>query len=154
MNLYEIDNAILDCVDVETGEVFDIDKFEELSLSRDAKIEGICLWIKNLTAEAEALKAEKDAFAARQKAAENKAESLKRYISGYLDGTKYETTKVKVSFRKSESLEIEEGTIIPDEYLKFKVPDVDKVSLKAAVKAGLVNLDGVQIVEKLNIQIK
>ena len=34
MNLYEIDTEIMNCVDVETGEIFDIDKFEELSLSR------------------------------------------------------------------------------------------------------------------------
>lgn len=153
MNLYDIDAAILECVDVETGEIFDIDRFEELSLTREAKIENICLWIKNLKAEAEALKAEKDAFAARQKAAENKMVSLKRYISTYLEGAKYESAKVKVSFRKSEALDIEEGTIIPDEYLKFKEPDVDKAGLKAAVKAGL-KLDGVQIIEKLNIQIK
>ena len=153
MNLYEIDSAILGCVDVETGEIFDVDKFEELSMTRDAKVENICLWIKNLKAEAEALKAEKDAFAQRQKVAENKMESLKRYIAGYLEGTPFESTKVKVSFRKSESLEISEGANIPDEYLKFKAPDVDKVELKKAVKAGL-QLDGVAIVENQNIQIK
>ena len=78
MNLYEIDAEILGCVDVETGEIFDIDKFEELSMARDAKVENICLWIKNLKAEVEALKAEKDSFAQRQKSAENKMESLKR----------------------------------------------------------------------------
>ena len=66
MNLYEIDSEILGCVDITTGEIFDEDKFEELSLSREAKIENICLWIKNLKAEIEALKAEKDAFAKRQ----------------------------------------------------------------------------------------
>ncbi len=153
MNLYQIDSEILGCVDVETGEIFDIDKFEELSLTRDAKVENICLWIKNLKAEAEALKAEKDAFAQRQKAAENKMESLKRYISSYLEGTSFESAKVKVSFRKSESLEISEDAVIPDEYLKFKAPDVDKVELKKAVKAGL-HLNGVQIVENQNIQIK
>ncbi len=153
MNLYEIDSAILGCVDVETGEIFDIDKFEELSMARDAKVENICLWIKNLKAEAEALKAEKDAFAQRQKAAETKMESLKRYITGYLEGTPFESARVKVSFRKSESLEISEGANIPDEYLKFKAPDVDKVELKKAVKAGL-QLDGVAIVENQNIQIK
>ena len=27
MNLYEIDTEIMNCVDVETGEIFDIDKF-------------------------------------------------------------------------------------------------------------------------------
>lgn len=153
MNLFEIDAAILDCVDVETGEVFDVDRFEELELTRDAKIENICLWIKNLKAEAEALKAEKDAFAQRQKAAENKMESLKRYISGYLDGTTFESAKVKVSFKKSESLEISEEAVIPDEYLRFKEPEVNKADLKKAIKAGL-TIGGVWIEEKNNIQIK
>lgn len=153
MNLYEIDSAILDCMDLETGEIFDVDRFEELNLERTVKIENICLWIKNLKAEIEALKAEKDAFAKRQKSAENKMESLKQYISGYLEGTAYESAKVKVSFRKSEALDIMEGAIIPDEYLKFKEPDVDKVELKKALKSG-VQIPGVYIVENQNIQIK
>lgn len=153
MNLYEIDAEILGCVDAETGEIFDMDKFEELELERDTKVENICLWIKNLKAEAEALKAEKDAFAARLKSTENKMESLKRYMSGYLDGAPFESAKVKVSFRKSESVEIEEGTIIPDEYLRFKEPEVNKTELKKAIKAGL-QIHGVRINENKNIQIK
>lgn len=153
MNLYEIDAQILSCVDIETGEIFDEEKFEELSLTRDAKVEGLCLWIKNLKAEAEALKAEKDAFAARQKAAENKLESVKRYVSSYLDGTPFKSTKVQVSFRKSKSLEISEGAVIPEEFLKIKEPEVNKTDLKKAVANGL-KIDGVEIVENLNIQIK
>lgn len=153
MNLYEIDDAILDCVDLETGEIFDVEKFEQLEIDRETKIENICLWIKDLKAEAEALKAEKDAFAQRQKAAENKMESLKRYISAYLDGEKFKTAKVAVSFRKSESLEISEGANIPDEYLRFKEPEVNKAELKKALKAGEY-FDGVQLVENLNIQIR
>ena len=152
-SLYEIDSRILECVDEETGEIFDIDRFEELGFERDAKIENICLWIKNLRAEAEALKAEKDAFAKRQKATENRMESLKRYIGNYLEGTPFQSTRVKVSFRKSESLEVSEGAIIPDEYLRFKEPEVDKVALKAAIKAGL-QLDGVSISENHSIMIK
>ena len=153
MNLFEIDAAILDCVDVETGEVFDEDRFEELELTREAKIENICLWIKNLKAEAEALKAEKDAFAQRQKAAENKMESLKRYISGYLDGTAFESAKVKVSFRKSESLEISDVYRIPEDFLKYQEPSVDKAALKKAIKDGAA-IEGAEIVENYNIQIK
>ena len=153
MNLYEIDAAILDCVDVETGEIFDIDRFEELGLTRDAKVESICLWIKNLKAEAEALKAEKDAFAHRQKVAENKMESLKSYISSYLAGTPFKSTKVNVSFRTSKALEIADDAIIPDEYLRFKEPEVNKTDLKKAVESGL-SIVGVSIVEKQNIQIK
>lgn len=156
MNLFEIDSAILDCVDVETGEIFDAVKFEELAMERDVKIENICLWIKNLKAEAEALKAEKDAFAQRQKAAENKMESLKKYIASYLDGAPFKTAKCAVSFRKSESVEIDEGVNvanIPDEYLRFKEPEVNKTELKKALKAGK-RIEGVSLVEKQNIQIK
>ena len=153
MNLYEIDSEILGCVDITTGEIFDEDKFESLVMEREKKVENICLWIKNLKAEIEALKAEKDAFAKRQKTAENKMESLKRYITGYLDGASFESAKVKVSFRKSESIEIEEGTIIPDEYLRFKEPEVNKTDLKNALKSGI-HIQGVQLVENQNIQIK
>ena len=153
MNLYEIDNEIIDLVDDETGEIIDINRFDELSMERDAKVENICLWIKNLKAEAEALKAEKDAFAARQKTAENKMNSLKNYISHYLEGTSFESTRVKVSFRKSESLEVSDVYKIPDEFLKYKEPDVDKQALKQAIKKGE-HFEGCELVEKLNIQIK
>ena len=153
MNLYEIDERILDCVDVETGEIFDIDKFEELTIEREVKIENICLWIKNLTAEAEAIKAEKLNLEARQKAKTNKIDSLKKYISTYLEGSKFETARVKVSFRKSESLEYEDIYKIPEEYLKYKEPEVNKTELKKALKKGL-KVEGVSIVEKQNIQIK
>lgn len=153
MNLFEIDAAILDCVDMETGEIIDVEKLEELELTRDAKVENVCLWIKNLKAEAEALKNEKDAFAKRQKSAENKMESLKEYISNYLAGTPFKSTKVNVSFRTSKSVEIAEGAVIPEEYLRFKEPEVNKTDLKKAVESGL-SIAGVSIVEKQNIQIK
>lgn len=153
MKLYEIDAAILDCVDIETGEIFDYDKAEALMMERDAKVENLCLWLKNLNAEAEALKVEEQAFAHRRKVAENKAKSLKEYIASYLDGAKFESTKVKVSYRKSESLEISEDAVIPEQFLKYKAPDVDKVELKKALKAGK-NFKGVSIKVTQNIQIK
>lgn len=153
MKLYEIDSAILDCVDEETGEIFDIERFDALSIERDAKIENIALWIKNLRAEAEALKEEKDNFAKRQKAAETKMESLKRYLEGYLEGTPFSTTKVKVSFRKSESVDYDDVYKIPDEFIKIKEPEVKKAELKKALKDGM-KFEGVRLVEKQNIQIK
>lgn len=152
MNLYEINQEIMTCWDEETGEILDVQRFDALQLALEDKLEGIGCYIKNLEAEAAALKAEEQAFAARRKRAENKAASLKNYLSGYLQGCPFETLRVKVSFRKSESLEVLESAVIPEEYLKYSV-DVNKADLKAAVKAGLV-LDGVQLVQRNNIQIK
>lgn len=156
-SLYEINQAIMDCMventDMETGEILNTAQLDSLQMELDSKLEGIGCWIKNLEAEAAAYKAEKDAFAARQKAAENKAASLKKYMADFLRGCPFETLRVKVSFRKSESLEVSESAVIPEEYLRYKDPEVDKTELKKAVKAGLV-LDGVQLVQKQNISIK
>lgn len=151
-SLYEINQAIMDCMDMETGEILDVHQLDALQMQLEDKLEGIGCWIKNLEAEAAAYKAEKDAFAAREKAAKNKAASLKNYLAGYLQGCPFETLRVKISFRKSESLEVFESAAVPEEYLKHTV-EVDIAELKKAVKAGLV-LDGVQLIQKQNIQIK
>ena len=46
--LYEINQDILDCIDLETGEVFDLDKLQNLQMEKNEKIENIALLIKNL----------------------------------------------------------------------------------------------------------
>ena len=51
-NLYQINEQILGCVDMETGEIVDMDKLQELQLEFDQKVEGIACWIKNLLSEA------------------------------------------------------------------------------------------------------
>lgn len=152
MKLYEIEQAMMECVDPETGEIIDEEMIEALNMAKEEKIENICLWIKNLQAEAIALKAEKDNFADRERVTKNKIESLKKYISHVLDGQKFETTKVKVGFRKSTSLEILESAIIPDNFLITKT-EVDKAGLKKAVKDGL-EVEGVFLSENRNISIK
>ena len=54
-NLYEINNQILACVDLDTGEIIDMDKLQELQMEFDQKVEGVACWIKNLLSEAKAL---------------------------------------------------------------------------------------------------
>lgn len=95
MNLYEIDAALMaayeNAVDMETGEILDNEAYaaiDGLEMALAEKTENILLWIKNLSAEAEALKAEKMSFDVRQKRAERKVESLKRYVSKALEGKK------------------------------------------------------------------
>lgn len=151
--LYEINSAILDCVDLDTGEVIDEEKLTKLQLAFDDKVEGIACWIKNLLSDAEAIKQEKMALAARQQAAEKKAESLKRYLSMVLDGNKFKTPKVQISFRKSKQVVVNDIYKIDDDYLKYAEPTVDKTKVKKALETG-VKLEGVELVEKNNIQIK
>lgn len=152
-NLYEINDAIMDCVDMETGEIIDEERLADLQLAFDEKVEGIACWIKNLSAEEKAIKEERDNLFARQRSCANKAESLKRYLSGALGGQKFKTAKVSISYRKSESVQVDDISLIEDDYLKYAEPTVDKTKVKQALKDG-VALQGVHLVESQNIQIK
>lgn len=153
-SLYQIDQAILECLDAETGEIIDAEKLNALFMEKNQKIENIALWIKNLQADALAYKAEKDAFAARQKAAENKVESLKAYLVSALDGQKFSTAKCAVSFRKSEAVQVDDVNSIPAEWIRTKTTiEPDKTAIKAAIKAGQ-EITGCKLVENTNISIK
>ena len=153
MNLFQIDEEIMKCVDMETGEIVDPVKLDELQMNRDAKIENIACWIKNLQSDAEALKSQKQTFADRQKAAENKVESLKKYLSDYLAGQKFSTDKVAISFRKTSSVNITDMTKLPEQYLKFSDPTPDKTAIKNAIKDGAA-IAGAEIIEGQSISIK
>lgn len=152
MNLFEIDRAILEMVDSETGEILDYEAFAELQMEKDQKIRNICLWIKNLVAEAKALEDEEKRFAERKKAAKNKAESLKRYVDSFLQGEPIKTTEFIVSYRKSEQTIVDNINLIPGEYLKFKDPEADKTALKKAIKGGA-EIPGVHLETVNNISI-
>lgn len=152
-SLYEINEEILNCVDMETGEIIDGDRLNELQMAFDDKVENIALWIKDLLAEAEAVKTEKNNLAKRQQVCENKAKSLKEYLSKFLAGEKFKTSKVSISYRKSESVEVEDITKLDNDYLKYSDPTVDKTKVKKALKDGI-ELEGVRLVENNNIQIK
>ena len=152
-NLYEIQKELLECVDLETGEIIDIEKLEALEIEKDEKIENIALFIKNLKADKEAYKKEKQLFAEKEKAADEKIGSLTRYLEGFLEGEKFKSTRVTVSYRKSESVAIDDIEKISEDYLKFAEPTPDKTMIKAALKEGI-EVPGARIEKKQSIQIK
>ena len=134
MSLYQINQQILslekmddDYVDTETGEIISQEEFDQLNIDREEKIEGICLWIKNLKAEAKAIKEEEDNLAKRRKSLENKADSLTRFISRILMGSKFKTARASVSYRKSKSVNIIGD--VPEEFLRVKT-EPNKTAIK------------------------
>ena len=82
MKLYELVDAALDLQEqLEAGEM-DEQAFTEAvdSIGLDKKIESICGVLRNLEAEAEAFKAEKERLAARERTARNAVDRLKAYL--------------------------------------------------------------------------
>ena len=161
MKLFEIDERLAACVkinddqavDAETGEVIDIEAVEALEMEREQKIENIGMWIKDLTAQSEALKAEKNKLAEREKSAKNKVERLKEFLTAYLGGKKFETAKVAIKFRSVESVSVPDVTALPEKYWRIKPPEADKTAIKNALKAGEV-IEGAELVKKQSISVK
>ena len=124
LSLYEINEKILNFryeVDEETGEILNIDELDKLNMAFDEKIENLCLYAKSLRAEASAIKDEEKNLKERREAKERKADNIEDYISRNLQGKKFETARVKVSWRKSESVEILNEDAVPERLLDISV---------------------------------
>lgn len=152
MTLYQINKAIIACVDPETGE-FHEEQYEALQLAREEKIENTALYIKNLKAEAEMLKTEAKAYTERAKEKENRAAYLHDMLMRELAGENFETKRCALKFRASKKVEILDISKIPDDYLKYSMPTPDKNAIKAAIKDGI-QIDGAVLVDSTTMSIK
>ena len=163
MTLYEIDKsieALINAVDPDTGEItVDNDALDALLMERDAKVENIACCIKNLTADAKALKEEEAALSARRKTTEKKVERLKDYLTYALQGEKFQTAKCAVSFRKCSAVEVDDcfvewaQTSGNEELLRYKEPEVNKTAVKERLTGGEA-VDFARLVQNTSITIK
>lgn len=153
-SLYEIDQNILSCVDPETGEIIDVEQLQQLMMDKQAKIEGIALWVKNLESDAAAFAVEEAAFAERKRRAAAKADALKKFLASVLNGEKFATTRCVVSFRRSTSVHVDDVALLPEGMLRVKTTtEPDKTAIKAALKSGQ-DVAGCSLVENLSVSIK
>ena len=160
--LYEINQDILDCVDLETGEILDTARLDALQMEREAKLEGVALWVKDLKAEAEAVKAEADKLTARKKALDNKIDCLKNWLLYALSGKKLKTARCNVYQTHSTKLNVaDEAGLVkflqtleePGKFLRFKEPELKKDDIKNALKAGYV-IPGAELEDTESVVIK
>lgn len=135
MTLYEIDSAIIGCMDEETGEIIE-GAMEELELDNIQKAENIALSIKNDVAMAKALKEEIDKLTQRLRTCNNGIDSKKKYLPYLLGDKKLKTARVSVSYRNSESVTIDDLGSLTEEYIRIPEPQADKTAIKKAIKAG------------------
>jgi hypothetical protein len=155
----EMEQAIsemLATADEETGEVSAeaMARFTELQVQKEEKLDNLGAYYKNLLAEAKMLKEEEQSLKARREAKERKAENIKNYLAMILDGEKFESPRVACSWRKSESVAIDDAERLPEEYTISKVTvQPDKAKIKEAIKSGA-EIDGARLEVKNNLQVK
>ena len=145
--LYEIDQDILDCVDMETGEILDAEKLDALQMERETKLEGVSLWVKDLTAEANAVKEEADKLTSRKRSLDNKIQALKSWLLIALDGEKLKTPRCNVYQTHSQRVSVEDEAELvkfletldePERFLRFREPELRKDEIKKALKDDVI----------------
>lgn len=158
--LYEINEQIEalteQLIDDETGEINEevMEQLEQLEIDRNEKIEACGIVMKQLASEIEAINREIKALKARAEAKANRHDRIGEYVKATLHGEKFETAKVAFSYRKSQSVEVTDESIIPDEWCKFETTRKPvKTEIKKALKAGE-KIPGCVLIENTNLQIK
>ena len=162
-SLYEIDWRLWDVIqrgyslDDETGEFWDDSAFEALEMDRRAKLEGCALFIKNMESDALAIKEEEKHLAERRRVMENRAERMRAYVANSMltfGDKNFETARVALSFRKSETIQIVDEALLPAEFVQVvETVKADKTALKKALKAGQ-DVPGAALEVRHNLQIK
>lgn len=168
MKLYELAQAYQQFIDdVENGLIPEeaiADTLECITMALDEKADNIACIIKNLQAEAAAIKAEEEKLAERRKSKEKEADRLTQYLSDILlqSGHKtIETARNKISFRKNppkvvfddEKAFIEWAQENGTYFLKYGNPTINKTAVKDAINEGTV-IKGAQIISEERISIK
>lgn len=136
MTLYDIDAQIaaLDgaaeddmLIDAETGELISVSQaLDALRMEREAKLENVACWVKNLNAEADAIREEENRLVKRRKAAETKAANLKAWLLAAMtreDGTtdKLKTGRVMVSVKRNPPSTVVDDDLLPSTYKVAKI---------------------------------
>lgn len=166
MKLYEIANDYIALMEaIENGEIPEetlADTLESIESGIEEKADNIACILKNLSAEIAAIKAEESNLAERRKQREKTHERLKEYLSSTLQRigkTKIETARNKITFRKSEAVEIDEEAFAKwawaakrDDLLIYTAK-ANKTEVKRELQNGA-EMTGANIVTKQNIQIK
>lgn len=154
--LYELTGIYQQIYDLDMDDETKQDTLESIDWNEDYenKVENYIKVIKNNDADIEARKNEIKRLSDLNKSAERKNERLKEVLKESMELTGHErvdTPLFKVSFRKSEAVEVDD-LLLPESY-KVATWKADKKRLKEDLKNGLEIL-GAELVERKNLSIR
>ena len=168
MNMFELKAEINDAleaymqgidtyVDTETGEILPLkDYIDDLNEQKDEKITNVALFILNRKAMLDSLEKQKKVFMDKIAREKKKIEDASEWLREATDEKKFEDEdgRFTISYRKTESIQIDDGADLPEEYVTTKIETKpDKVALKKAIKDGQ-EIAGVSLVSKMSMSVK
>ena len=162
MNLFNIQNEYLLLINqiIENGGEITPQQELNLQITREQlqdKGTNYAFVIKKLDAECDIIDAEIKRLSELKKVRQNACERLKSNISHAMqifEVDKIESPLIKLSFRKSQSVNVADVNSLPSEYKTIKVTETaDKMKIKQALLNGEV-IEGCEIINSQNLQIK
>lgn len=156
-SLYDINRQLTEFepeIDPDTGEVINALAWDELNMAYAEKVENIGCYIKDLNGDIAKFNEEEKQLAKRRQSLERKVDYLKRLLLNNMGGEMYSSPRCAISFRKSEVVEIENMSLVPEAMLRARMSvEPNKTAIKAAIKAGEA-VSGCKLVANMTIQIK
>lgn len=146
-------------IDLETGEIKP-EIMQQLSISRnelETKAVDYGYVIKAFDDEIDIIDREIERLEERKAYVKKNKERMKTIVSSAMEEfgiNKIKSETLQLSFRKSESVEVFDESLIDEKFKKVKTEiSLDKTAIKNAIKNGE-DVQGAKIVEKNNLQIK
>ena len=137
----ELLDLIETSAEANNGEISDADMelLVQAQTGSIEKVENLCGYMKHLAGFADMAKAEADKVRAKAKAAENRLESIKRYLTPYLrsKGGKVEVGVHKLSIRKSKGVVLADGFCHPEYCTTVEIIKPDKKKIKESIESGV-----------------
>jgi hypothetical protein len=162
LNIYQIEKEYLEFANqlIESGGECSPELELQLTINQEQleqKARGYGFVVKQMESDVSIIDAEIKRLGELKKARLKTIERLETTVSNAMQLyqiNKLETPTLKISFRKSESVEIDDESAISFAYLKEKITyTIDKTAIKEAIKKGEV-VAGARLQINQNIQIK
>ena len=124
------------------------DTMEAVEGELEIKAENYAKVMKNLEGDIEALEEEVRRLTSRKKALENNIQRMKAALQGMMEvtgKTKFKTQLFSFNIQRNAPaviIDIDDIANMPEEFLKFKAPEVNKTAIKEALQSGA-DLEGI-----------
>jgi len=157
--LYEISNALVGLEEImdEDNDPQLYEYLDSIKMELTQKVDNIVMRLRTLELTSKAVDTEIDRLDSLKKYYDRRGQKLKSYLAHNLQmigKDRLETEKAVLSFRKSETTDILDEKLIPQEYKTVKTTEsINKTAIKEAINGG-VEVPGAVVTPHKSLQIK
>ena len=158
MNLYEMTVAANQLYDLLTSGEIDEQTFNDTlqAMGTEEKLESYCKVIRQLEADAEMLKSEKERIENKKKTVDNSIGRMKKAVMEYMKAsgsTKSTAGTFTVSLSTSKAVNILDESKVPVRFLVEQAPKIDKSAIRQELMSGA-EIEGCELQINEGVRIK